>query len=196
MVGEGDEGFMSKVWLTSDWHFCHNQPFLYEPRGFKNVEEMNEVIIAKHNSIVMPEDDVIVLGDLMLNDNAKGIECINRLNGNLHIVAGNHDTANRIQEYVNLKAGTEFWGYAVPYKYRKYNFYLSHYPTLTSNLDVDKPLKARVISLCGHNHTQDRWIDWDKGLIYHVEMDAHNCYPVLLDDIIEEIKNHITERSI
>lgn len=181
------------IYLTSDWHFCHDQSFLYEPRGFKNVDEMNEAIIAKHNSIVSPEDDVIVLGDLMLNDTEKGIECVNRLNGNLHIVYGNHETAARIEAYANFKMGTEFWGYAIPYKYKKYIFYLSHYPTLTSNLDNDKPLKARVINLCGHSHTQDRWADWDKGLIYHVEMDAHNCYPVLLDDIIEEIKNKVEE---
>ena len=32
------------IYLTSDWHFCHNQPFLYEPRGFKNIEEMNDII--------------------------------------------------------------------------------------------------------------------------------------------------------
>ena len=80
-----------------------------------------------------------------------------------------------------------------PFLSRYLRFYLSHYPTLTSNLDSNEPLKARVINLCGHSHTQDRWADWDKGLIYHVEMDAHNCYPVLLDDIIEEIKNKVEE---
>ena len=122
------------IYLTSDWHFCHDQPFIYEQRGFKNIDEMNEAIIAKHNSIVSPEDDVIVLGDLMLNNTEKGIRCVNRLNGNLHIVYGNHDTPKRIQEYVNLKLDTEFWGYAIPYKYKKYIFYLSHYPTLTINL--------------------------------------------------------------
>ena len=179
------------IYLTSDWHFCHNQPFLYEPRGFKNVDEMNEAIIAKHNSIVSPEDDVIVLGDLMLNNTEKGIRCVNRLNGNLHIVYGNHDTPKRIQEYVNLKLDTEFWGYAIPYKYKKYSFYLSHYPTLTSNLDSNEPLKARVINLCGHSHTQDRWADGDKGLIYHVEMDAHDCKPVNIRNIITEIKEHL-----
>ena len=175
------------IYLTSDWHFCHDQPFLYEPRGFKNIDEMNEAIIAKHNSIISPEDDVIVLGDLMLNNTEKGIRCVNRLNGNLHIVYGNHDTQNRQEKYKELNA--EILGWASVLNYRKYHFYLSHYPTLTGNLDNDKPLKARVINLCGHGHVQDRWADWDKGLIYHVEMDAHNCYPVLLDDIIEEIKN-------
>ena len=34
------------IYLTSDWHFCHDQSFLYEPRGFKNVDEMNEPGVA------------------------------------------------------------------------------------------------------------------------------------------------------
>jgi calcineurin-like phosphoesterase family protein len=77
------------------------------------------------------------------------------------------------------------------FKYGKYHFYLSHYPTLTSNHDIDKPLKSKVINLCGHTHTQDPFLDWDKGLIFHVDADGHNCTPWLLDDIIEKIKNKI-----
>ena len=78
-------------------------------------------------------------------------------------------------------------------KYGKYHFYLSHYPTLTSNLDQDKPLKARIINLCGHTHKLNEFIDWDKGLIYHCEVDAHNNSPVVLDWIIQDIKRKIGE---
>ena len=180
------------IYLTSDWHFCHDQPFIYEQRGFKNIDEMNEAIIAKHNSIVSPEDDVIVLGDLMLNNTEKGIRCVNRLNGNLHIVYGNHDTPKRIQEYVNLKLDTEFWGYAIPYKYKKYSFYLSHYPTLTSNLDEGAPLKAKVINLFGHTHPQDNFY-MANPCMYHVGVDSHNCTPVLLDTVIKDIINKVEE---
>ena len=38
---------MDNVWITSDTHFCHSKPFLYEPRGFSSVEEMNEEIDIK-----------------------------------------------------------------------------------------------------------------------------------------------------
>ena len=51
------------IWLCSDWHFCHDRGFVYEPRGFNSIEEMNETIVNKHNSIVLPEDDVYILGD-------------------------------------------------------------------------------------------------------------------------------------
>ena len=33
------------IWLTSDLHFFHNREFVYKPRGFNSVEEMNEKII-------------------------------------------------------------------------------------------------------------------------------------------------------
>ena len=61
------------IFVTSDLHFCHDRDFLYEPRGFKSVHEMNEAIVKNWNSIIQPEDDVYVLGDLMLNDNDRGL---------------------------------------------------------------------------------------------------------------------------
>lgn len=45
-----------------------------------------------------------------------------------------------------------------------------------------------MINLCGHAHTTNPFADMDKGLIYHVELDAHGCYPISIDDIIEDIK--------
>lgn len=57
------------IYVTSDTHFCHNKPFIYEDRGFKNIEEMNDTIIENWNKLVKPDDTVIHLGDVMLNDN-------------------------------------------------------------------------------------------------------------------------------
>ena len=59
------------IYFTSDWHFCHNKPFIYESRGFKSIEEMNEIIIENHNRVVKEEDIIYCLGDCMLNDNQK-----------------------------------------------------------------------------------------------------------------------------
>jgi calcineurin-like phosphoesterase family protein len=123
----------------------------------------------------------------MLNDTAKGIQCLRRLNGKIYILTGNHDTFSRIQQYVNISPNILHLGYVNMITYRKCNFYLSHYPTLTSNLDAGKPLNRRVINLCGHTHTQDRFADWDSGLIYHCEMDAHNCTPVSMEEIYNDI---------
>ena len=38
------------IYFTSDFHFAHKKPFLFEPRGFSNVEDMNRTIIENLES--------------------------------------------------------------------------------------------------------------------------------------------------
>ena len=181
------------IWISSDFHFGHNKPFLYKPRGFGSIQEHDETIIKNWNELVKPEDDVYVLGDLVLGDTWHGLECLKQLKGHIHIVHGNHDSDNRIEKYLRLSNVVEYCGFATIIKQGKQRFYLSHYPTITSNCDSNKPLTARVINLCGHSHTKDVFADWDKGLIYHCELDAHDNRPVLLDDIRTEIKMRLNK---
>ena len=94
---------MSRIWISSDPHFCHDREFIWKSRGFNSVHEMNEVIINNWNSVVSWDDEVYLLGDIMLNNDAEGIRCLNRLAGKIYILTGNHDTTNRIQEYVNIR---------------------------------------------------------------------------------------------
>lgn len=111
------------------------------------------------------------------------------MNGKLHIAFGNHCTDSRKKMYAKLPNVMET-AWAIALKYKKYHFYMSHFPTLTGNLDdLNKPLKNKIINLCGHTHTTNPFVDMDKGIIYHCEVDAHNSYPVLLDNIINDIKN-------
>lgn len=126
----------------------------------------------------------------MLNDNDYGCQCFNQLKGLKHIILGNHDTKTREQLYHNLKnvASIEL---AKIITYQNLHFFLCHYPTITSNHDYNKPLKQRMLNLCGHTHTTDKFKDWDKGYIYHCELDAHNLYPVSLDQIIKDIRDKV-----
>ena len=185
------------IYLSSDLHFFHDKSFLYEPRGFNNFEDMNNQIVQNFNSIVKFDDDVYILGDLLLGGSEHfedGLDLISALNGKLHIVRGNHDSDKRWNAYKALHNVIETEN-AIYLKYNKYHFYLSHYPTLTANNDYDKPLKARLINLCGHSHTTDIWQDWDKGYIYHCELDCHNNYPVHIDTVINDIKKHLQETT-
>jgi len=177
------------IWLTSDWHFCHDRDFLYKPRGFDNVYDMNIAIIQNHNAIVQPNDDVYCLGDCMLNDDKGGLSCIKSLKGKIHIIRGNHDTDNRIEMYKACYNVVEICDIKT-LKYNKHwRFYLSHYPTLTANFDDIK--RSPLINLCGHRHTKDPLIDMDKGLIYHVELDAHYNFPIALDTIVETLQKQV-----
>lgn len=176
------------IWITSDLHLNHDRPFIYQARGFDSVYDMNDTIIRNWNSVVSPDDDVYVLGDLMLNNN-DAIKIIKNLKGNIHIILGNHDTDERVRLYNSCWNVVEIC-YATVIKYNGYHFYLSHYPTICSNHDDDKPLRKRMINLCGHTHTTDRFIDMDKGLIYHVELDAHDMKLVSIDEIIKDLESY------
>lgn len=178
------------IWITSDWHFGHNKEFLWGPRGFKNEYEMGEALVKNYNALVDADDDVYCLGDLMLSNNDEGLMRIKSLKGRIHVIRGNHDSDARMELYSNCYNIVEICE-AKYLRYGKYHFYLSHYPTLTANYDDDKPLKTKMVSLCGHTHTPDKWHDWDKGLIYHCEVDSHGNKPVSIEQIISDIKEKV-----
>lgn len=184
---------MSNIWFTSDLHFGHDREFIYKPRGFNSVNEMNEIIVENWNKTVAPEDDVYLLGDVMLGNNEIGIKLLKNLKGNIHIIRGNHCTDSRWSLYNTCYNVVEL-AEAKFFNYKGYHLFLSHYPCITSNSDDDKPLKAKVINMCGHSHTTNPFVDMDKGLIYHVELDAHENAPILLDHAIDDVRRYIERK--
>ena len=180
---------MGEIFLTSDTHFCHDKPFLYEPRGFSSVEEMNEAIVERWNEVVRPDDIVFLLGDVFLNDNEKGLQYLKSLNGQICIVYGNHDTQRR-QELFHFISGAPIitLGYAHCFKYHDLSIYLSHYPTITSNYD-EKYFSQHMINFHGHTHQQTNWLQLDNPFMYHVGMDSHNCTPIHIKDAITDVRN-------
>ena len=182
-----DDCAKPRIWLTSDWHFCHDREFLWSPRGFKSVDEMDNAIVTRHNKLVDVNDEVFMLGDAMLNDNEMGIWLIKQLKGHIHIICGNHDTDVRRALYANCYNVVEVVD-AKRLKYNGYHFFLSHYPCLCANYDDGRSLKKQCISLCGHSHYRNPFRDMDKGLIYHCELDCNSIQRILINKIIEKLK--------
>ena len=162
-------------------------------RGFENVEDMNSEIIRRWNRVVGEEDDVFVLGDLVMGS-LENVQFLEELNGHIHIVRGNHDVDIRWDFYQKLPNVVEVAN-SFYFSYDGYKFYLSHYPTITTRADVGKPLKKCLVNLCGHTHTKDPFEDWGIGMIYHCEVDAHDCAPVRLEDIITDLKQKMSDRA-
>ena len=182
-----------EIWLTSDTHFSHQKPFLYEPRGFTSVTEMNQAIVERWNSVVQTEDLVYHLGDVALSDTQDAIKYIKQLNGKIIWIRGNHCTVNKILKIQNACPNIHLLdglnsSYATIIKSGKWRFYLSHYPTLTGNFD-EKHLNHCLISLHGHTHQQTNFLQSNNPFLYHVGLDSHNCYPVNLEEIKTEIKD-------
>ena len=187
------------IFCTSDLHLGHDKDFIVQARGFETVEEMNAEIIRRWNERVYPDDDVYVLGDLTLGDVEEGIHLIAKLNGYLHILRGNHDTDKKVERYLELPNVVSVQ-YADVLKYGKAVFWMGHYPTITANYDDDKPWAKHVVCLFGHTHQTDPFYYLDKGdyyrgqhaipnpYMYNVGMDAHNCTPITIDEIIADIR--------
>lgn len=156
---------------------------------------MNETIAQRHNEIVKPEDIIYVLGDLCLGAVLrkcfkKNKELIERLNGTLYIIRGNHDSDNRCKMYRSCKNVKQVAA-AIYLNYNGYHFYLSHYPTLTGNLEKES-LKQMTSNICGHTHQKTNFYE-DRPYIFHCGVDSHDCYPVLIDTIITEMKTKVQE---
>lgn len=177
---------MSNVFFTSDTHFYHEQDFLYKPRGFSCMEEMNEAIVERWNSVVREGDIVWHLGDVLMGHYDKSI--LKRLNGTICYIGGNHDTLRKIAEIESGKSQPRAtWPTSELLKFGKLSVFACHYPVLTANFD-EKHFNQHVIALHGHTHQKSNWMYPDNPFLYHVGLDSHDCYPVHIDEIIADVR--------
>lgn len=182
---------ITDVYFTSDLHLYHDREFIWKARGFNSVEEMNEAIERNWNHVINKDCHVYVLGDLMLGGPSnQGIEILKRLNGNIHIVIGNHDTDTRLKLY-SVLPNVKSINYADFVKYGGYKFFLTHYPCNTGNLEKES-LTQMTLNLSGHTHSKDKFY-MDLPYMYNVAVDAHNCTPVHIEDIIHDMKAKVEE---
>ncbi len=186
---------MSRTWITSDLHIGHDREFVYEYRGFASIEEHDEALVENWNSLVDDEDVVYVLGDVMLRhspedvDFGYGMSVLKRLKGKLIIIRGNHDSDARIEKYRTCENVLSAGDAAMYLHYPEtggYHFYLSHYPTLVSHERL-KHMRMALINLYGHTHQKEHFYQ-EHPYMYCVCLDAHDMKPVLMEDVIEEIK--------
>lgn len=83
---------MDKIWFTSDTHYGHANVIKYANRPFKDVQEMNEAMIANWNRVVGHNDIVYHIGDFAFIRNEDDVLAIlNRLVGRKILILGNHD---------------------------------------------------------------------------------------------------------
>lgn len=173
---------MNEIFFSSDLHFCHDKEFLYKPRGFSSVTEMNEQLIENFTKKLHYTDSLYLLGDLMLNDDLQGMRLLKSIPCKKYIIIGNHDTITRVKSYSNT-FNCEVLGYADVLKISKRkSFYLSHYPTMMGNFDEQKK-----ICLHGHTHSKDKLQYSNYGCI-NVALDAWNNEPVSLSEIYDCIE--------
>ena len=80
-----------ETYYIADMHLGHKNILAYDNRPFKVIEEHDCAIINNWNNRVKEEDDVYILGDISWYNPDKTYDIIKSLNGNKHLVIGNHD---------------------------------------------------------------------------------------------------------
>lgn len=193
------------IYFTSDPHYWHSNVIRYCTRPHATVEEMNEDMVLKWNTVVLPEDTVYVLGDFSLAFRA--VETFpQRLMGNKILVPGNHDFCHSYHKKSRTPENREKW----LQKYRDHGFTilpeqtsvefeglgkinLCHHPyagpyELEGGGDKYakwRPTDDGKILLCGHVH--EKWqtrTSPNGSLMINVGVDVHGFTPVSLEQII------------
>ena len=158
-----------KIFVTADTHFNHENIIKYCDRPFKDVHEMNEVIINNWNELVGKEDVVYHLGDYGFGTKEKLQEIFNRLNGKKYLIMGNHDFRVGKRYYLDL-------GFIDVYK-NKYEF--DKYIFTHKPIEVEKD----KVNIYGHIHNKPVNQKFDDKNHMCVSLDKTDFKPVLLMEI-------------
>jgi calcineurin-like phosphoesterase family protein len=175
---------MQNMYFTSDMHFGHKNIIKFSNRPYSDVIEMREMLIQNWNSVVKRKSDVVyVLGDFSFLSVNNTIEILERLNGQKHLIMGNHDNhkfRNQLKEhliwvkdYMTIKIPpiTEYRGG------RDYSkAVLFHYPIASW-----EQVHHGAIHLHGHSH--GNFTDPHNRRTMDVGVDTNNYFPYSMDQI-------------
>lgn len=108
-----EHGRSPEIFWCSDTHFYHGNIVKYCKRPFTipgkfngegipepDIELMNETMINNWNAKIKQQDLVYFLGDFGFADQSKLKAILEKLNGNIHLIRGNHDKPlNSLHKY-------------------------------------------------------------------------------------------------
>lgn len=166
----------NEIFFTSDHHFGHANILKYESiaRPFSSVEEMDETMIERWNSVVKNRGDLVyILGDFSFHKADETLKILKRLNGKKVLICGNHDARiikddaikkyfdKNMHDYFELKLDNKF-------------YILQHYPLITWNR-----CRYGAVQLFGHMHSS--WAGNNCQL--NVGVDTNKLYPYNISDI-------------
>jgi len=185
----------SEAFFTSDTHFNHTNIISYCQRPFKNVEEMNERLIQNWNETIGPDDTVFHLGDFCLGGAAEWTKLLDRLNGRIYLIVGNHDLKNLRQGFMGR---FEHIAMQMRIEIGKKKIYLCHYPFLC----FEGGYKDDVWQLFGHVHTRRSNSGIDAGRLqylyptqYDVGVDNNDFRPVSFERVRTKIREQIDKNK-
>jgi calcineurin-like phosphoesterase family protein len=96
-------------YLLADTHFGDREVLEYTDRPFASVGEMNDALLAGWNAAVDEADEVVFVGDFCVPSEPTTVRrWLNRVNGDLTFVAGDHDDGVRRSHAVDVREAYRF----------------------------------------------------------------------------------------
>ena len=183
------------TFFTSDTHFNHANIVKFCNRPFKDVEQMNEMMIANWNSVIGETDTVFHLGDFCLGGAAEWTKLLDRLNGKIYLILGNHDLKNIRQGFISR---FEHVAMQMHIEVGKQRIYLNHYPFLCFEGGYKE-----VWQLFGHVHTRKNNTGIDAGRLqylyptqYDVGVDNNGFAPISFEQVKRIINKQVEQSNM
>lgn len=164
------------IYFTSDLHLGHNKKFIFQKRGFSNIEEHDTTIINNLRELEN-EDILYVLGDVMFGNYQNYLEVLKGMLFEKHLIIGNHDTNTKLNQMINYKVFDSVnWGHG--FRDQGNQYLLSHLPYILDEYNLER--KHKIINIHGHTHS----IEKENGIgNINVAVDAWNMKPVSFEEI-------------
>jgi len=100
---------MEHIWFTADLH--HGHPKIVDICNRPTTREEHDEWLLREvfNKYVQKKDEVYILGDVSMAKRAEAQKWVARLNGNKHLILGNHDkSVEHLGNWVEIKQIKDF----------------------------------------------------------------------------------------
>jgi calcineurin-like phosphoesterase family protein len=187
------------IYFSADHHFDHANIIRYCGRPFAGVNEMNEEMVRRWNSVVGPSDTVYYLGDFSMAKRPV-LHFGSQLNGEKRLIIGNHDRCHpRKQSAAEVQAVYRDGGFTsfdveLTMQLAGQEVLLNHFPYFAAELAAEYVVKHQDLRPKDrglwllHGHVHEKWKIKDRMI--NVGVDAWDFYPVPLSTIESLIHEH------
>ncbi|MGC4041782.1 MAG: metallophosphoesterase family protein [Flavobacterium sp.] len=170
------------IFFTADHHFGHANIIKFSQRPFVSLDDMDGELIRRWNERVKPTDIVYHLGDIVLSNTDRTKLILDRLNGTICLIKGNHDSSalgypkrfHWIKDYYELNVDD------ADAPNGKQKIMLMHYAMRVWRSDF-----RGTWHLYGHSHGS--LPDDPKMRSFDVGVDCHDFYPLSYEQVKEII---------
>ena len=138
-------------YYIADLHFGHKNALRFDSRPFATIEEHDEELIRRWNSVVHDDDEVWVLGDISWLPPKDTVALLDRMKGVKVLITGNHDK-NLCKNQGFCDRFQEITPYKELHLSKGFGVVLSHYPIPCFNRHF-----SGWAHLYGHVHLSDEW---------------------------------------